>query len=362
MKNEKIGLLTFQNTMNYGAVLQAFALQNVCKKNGIESEIIDYYNNAVTKREKPITINDLKSVKQLIKYLLMFRAQNKKRKNIDYFCEKNLKLSSQKFFQNNFENFNNYKGIIVGSDQIWNSNLTDNDLNYFLEKFENKKYSYAASSGQNGIINKEKIECLKKFSFISVRESQLKQELQEKGISSELVLDPTLLLNKEYWSSFAAKRMISRNYVLLYQMTTSSTIFSFAKKIAKENNLTLINANPISMQLFKSRCIIGESPEEWVSLIKNADFVVTNSFHGLAFSINFNKQFFTEVKDNEANNSSRIESLLNLFELNNRNINDVAFDEYKAIDYENCNRILQDMRYKSIDFIKQIKGDFYIGQ
>ena len=143
-------------------------------------------------------------------------------------------------------------------------------------------------------------------------------------------------------------------------MTTSDSILKFAKDLAKKKGAILINANPISLQLFKSYCIRDASPLEWLSLIKNAECIVTNSFHGLAFSINFEKEFYTEIRDNEAKNSSRITSLLNTLDLNQRNIFSSNFTdrpidykkvsiklaEYRALSYEYIDRIIKDVNHE----------------
>ena len=113
---------------------------------------------------------------------------------------------------------------------------------------------------------------------------------------------------------------------------------------------------------FKSKCVTGERPEEWISLIKNAEVVITNSFHGLAFSINLNKEFYTEIRENEAGNSSRIESLLQLFDLEDRNICSKRFLCNKKIDYSRVNSKLDQMRKKSKELIMRMKGDCYNGK
>ena len=354
---QKFGILTFQNTMNYGAVLQSYALQRYLYSIGIDSEIIDYRNIAIEKRENPSMMPIKFGIKKWIKYILYHAGEKRKRENIDLFVKENLKKSSNVFWQSDNPCFNDYDTIIVGSDQVWNTSLTNNDLKYYLKDVSAIKYSYAASCGIENSINSEKAELLKKFKKISVREKSLGIELKKWNISAEETLDPIFLLDKKEWTKLIAQELVKKDYVLLYQMTNSTSLFSFAKKLAKENNCILLNANPIGTQVLKSRTKMDASPYEWLSLVARAKFVVSNSFHGVAFSINLNKEFYTEIADNETHSTSRLQSLLDTFQLNDRNIKEISTIDYRPIDYLEVNKLIDINRCKSRNFLDRIKEE-----
>lgn len=355
MVEKKIGILTFQNTNNYGAVLQTYALQHYLK-NVIDNhsvEVISYYNRAVTLRERPQQFTELKSLKQVVKYLLNNRSESEKSRAVKRFVDEYIELSKDAYYESGQPAFEVYDAIIAGSDQIWNLELTNHDLTYMLSRYNGKGFSYAASIGREDILTPSMIEAIRRLRMVSVREKSAQVELVQQGIETEEVLDPIFLLKKEEWFGMLPVNRIRKRYVLLYQMTTSKSLYEFAKSLAKKKGLVLINANPISYQFFKSRCIRGASPLEWLSLIKDATCVVTNSFHGLAFSINFEKTFYTEVRDNEAKNSSRIQSLLATAGLANRNIAVYDFSE-DEIDYIDVKKRLDKARQHSLDYLERV--------
>lgn len=354
----KIGILTFQNTTNYGAVLQTYALQHFFQKSsGMQVEVINYLNKAVTERESPVNFSSIRGLKQLIKFLLNHRPEVRKTKNVKLFCQHHIKYSRQVYLEDSNPDFSEYYAILTGSDQIWNLFLTNGDTKYMLDGYKGKGYSYAASIGQENILTPKALNAIRNLRMISVRETIAKNELHQLNIDAELVCDPTFLLSKEEWYHLLpTTTKVRGKYILLYQMTSSENIYKFAKELAKKKGATLINANPISLQIFKSKCIRDASPLEWLSLIKNAECVVTNSFHGLAFSINFEKEFYTEIRANEAKNSSRITSLLNILGLDDRNIASPSF-EFGSIDYASISPKLNDFRDKSFDFLDRIIKD-----
>lgn len=329
-----------------------YALQTVISELGYNAIVIDYKNEAVTEREMPMRLSLKRSLKYNLKCLLFGRKHNSKIRKIKKFVGKNIDLGESCRSDNYKTVFNQFDCIITGSDQIWNSCLTNNDYVYFLDGYKGKKISYAASSGINGIIDERAADLLKHYTYVGVRENTLKSELKSHHIEAFLNCDPTLLLDKKRWSSLITNQKRNKRYILLYMMTQSQKIIEFANKLAFMKGCELINANPISLQKFKMKSICDATPGEWLALIQNAEYVVTNSFHGLAFSINFNKQFFTEITENEANNSSRLKSLLELLELENRNIASNKFS-VEPIDFNIVNTKLDEMRKESMNYLKR---------
>jgi len=213
------------------------------------------------------------------------------------------------------------------------------------------KISYAASMGDNHLPeeNKEYIkQQLAKFKKISVREPFAKSELETIGIKeSEIVLDPTLLLDKAHYEE-AGLSQSKEDYILIIDLSGSQLLKETALKIKKETGLQIINISGSYRSYAKNKLAI--SPVDWLSYIKNAKYVCINSFHGLVFSIIFNKNFFCIEQENNKNN--RALHLLENLNLNNRyvrNIDDININE--SIDYKSVNVKLDLLKDKSFDFL-----------
>lgn len=356
----KIGILTFYNTTNYGALLQAYALQNKIHELGKECEIIRYDCEEITKREKAISFLEIRSIKELIKYIVLNSSQKKKfNKFIEF--EQNFMMESKDIYDKNNikESSEEYDLFIVGSDQVWNLSLSGDDYSFFLdfERDNEKKRAYAASFGYSQVPNKylkntEKY--LKDFSKIAVREESGKAIVNSVvKKDAVVVLDPTLLLTKEEWFKVSSYKPKYEKYILLYFIHNKKETFKFARKLAKEKGLKLVYINISPKVAMGMKNLRSASPEEFIGLVKNAEYVITGSFHGVAFSINFNKEFFYETNKSKENYNSRIDNLIKILKLENRNINlSNSFDE--EIDYKKVNNLLSEARENSINVLKEI--------
>ena len=249
--------------------------------------------------------------------------------------------------------------IIVGSDQVWNYGCSGSDETFLLPDIETKKYSYAASFGAAELPEKQVPffkEQLSKFRYISVRE-KTGQEICKKqlGLSAEVVLDPTLLLTKEEWAERFHIQSKSKKYILVYSLGISVPLKNVARKMSKILGLPIYNISVIVKDFFGDKVIKNAGPKEWVELFHNAAFVVTDSFHGTAFSVNFNKPFYAFANNERA---SRIVDLLDTLGLQNRlnpTLEEVNPDT--EIDYVSVNKKLEVERKKSIAFIEKIIND-----
>ena len=361
MSAMKISIITLHKVFNYGSVFQAYATKLFFERLGHETEIIDYlplrWQNKALFWEIPESrgfIRDsiylvLRSVSVLIK-----------KKTLWSFLKKYVVLTkTYKSFEELNEKCPRADVYCTGSDQVWNSEYCGIDKAFYLRftKGNTKKISFAASIGKTQL-PKAEVDSIKEYlsdySFITVRESSAVKLLKDMGIRSELILDPTLQIEKEHWISLASKRLIKDRYLilmLLYNEDNNAT--EYARKIADEKGLKLVK---ISWELKKPPHVdvlmTHRKPEEFISLLYFADYVVTNSFHGLAFSINLNKQF-SVIKRNEFN--SRIDSLLEITGLTERMI-DYDFDMRvvdKAIDYNKVNNILNEERIRTHKIIRE---------
>ena len=363
---KKIGILTFHNADNYGALLQAYALKKSLKDMGHNTHIINYYCPKLQRDYKifklpKFSIKDI--IKQIIKYIFSPLSLYIRHKFKGF--RRQYLSDTEPYYPDTITNCSGkYDMFITGSDQVFNPRLTDYDRNYFLSfcKDKCKKFSYAASFGLelSFLSNKDKQflkENLKDFSAVSVREEEgnniIKNLLSRE---SEVNLDPTLLLKKEVWQKIAVAPE-QKKYVLLYLMYNDKDIINFAKKIAKKNKCKV---------LFISHCLdikkrvpaehITPSVQEWLGLFLNAEYIITNSFHGFAFSVNFNKKFFLGRLPNNWTVNSRLDNLLDLTGLHNRLYTNFKTDtDYDAdIDWQSVNDKLEAESQKSLNYLKEI--------
>jgi len=279
--------------------------------------------------------------------------KNKKKLLFRKFINKYIKLKSK---------INDEDVFIVGSDQVWNYKITDFDDVFLLNLNEKniKKYSYAASFGiekiEDEYLYKYK-ELLLDFDFITVREHQAYKILKNQmNIESEIVLDPTLLLDASQWSKIFKKNKTENKYILMYLIIKDDKIIDFALQLSKKTGLKIIFISDHIFERVKGIKYLGFiSPEKWAYLFYNAEFVVTNSFHGVAFSINFNKNFFVDLLPKALSDvNSRIIDILKLFSLENRLIDKVTMMD--NINYKSINDILKQEKQKSLKYLKKIIG------
>lgn len=357
MTMKRIAIITFHRADNYGGVLQAFALQKTIMDLGYEVHIIDYSPRKICKNYDLI---DTCSLKRFIKSLLTYKERKSKKNAFDNFRKKNLNIS-QSVTYSELSNFSKrYDKLITGSDQVWNYELTASDGVYFLDFVEDskKKISYAASFGIADI-PKEKIEWYREkissFAQISVREKtgvELVKKLS--GRYAENDIDPVFLLKKETWESIFNKRPIESKYIFLYMCNTD--IINFAKQIADDKNIKivkLVNAKAVlHTKLNVGNDYIDLSPEDFLSYIYHADYVLTGSFHAMAFSIIFNKKFMVKSLDKDG---SRIFDLLDITNLQGRLVsNSTALEDmYKDINWDCVNRVVYEERRKSLNNLKR---------
>ena len=355
---KKIAILTFSRTNNYGAVLQAYALKEYLTKLKNETEIINYFSKKLEYSYQISPFAKAKNLKQFIKYCivapyfwLIQKAFKKFRFNY---------LNGQIIIYNNNLSLLNtkYDLFITGSDQIWNTQLTGFDEAFFLNFITDnkKKISYAASFGNSKFTNKEGIfyiNLLKNFEHISVREQQGQNIIKHLlNINVPIVLDPTFLINKYDWEKIAILPK-DEKYILLYLIDQNKKILTFAQKLSIKTGYKLIILGNFPRHFIKAKYIIC-TPEEWVGYFLKAKYVITNSFHGLCFSINFNKNFFVDLLPPPWTVNSRLENILDLFELKDRLIDNIKDDYKKETDFVHVNEILEREQKKSIDYLKMI--------
>lgn len=367
---KKIGILTFHRAKSYGAVLQAYALKQVLCKLNCSVSIIDYTCYVMRFGWR---FNFLPGkIKLFIRFLKNFKSINSIKTYFNFnnfvnnfFVNKNTK---QKNIEQLYKLNENFDLFITGSDQVFNPRLTGFDKNYFLDfvKDKNKCFSYAASFGltYDILTDEEKIfikQNLQNFKYLSLREKQGAYIVNKlSNVKTEVNLDPTLLLNKQDWSKISEKPK-EDNFVVLYLLESDEKIVKFAYDLAKTKKMKLICFNLYNEKINMKMEIVNPTPQEWLGYMLNAKYIVTNSFHGITFSINFNKAFFVDFLTKNTVVSSRVENLLDLTGLRNRLIDNIGTDYDKAIDWTDINKIIEQGRDKSITYLKKVLANFIYG-
>lgn len=349
-----IKTITCHDVYNYGASLQAFALQTFLEKDGHNVEIIDYKPDYIDFPYKVSTFvhpdspvrrfTDKCSIIKLlygIKRYLWYIPTIGRKRAFDRFTKQYLKLTKKYSCNDGLsKDVPAADTYIVGSDQVWNSitMLNGSDSAFYLQfaPKSKKRLSYAASFGSISVSEKHKDiikQWLSTFDAISVRENSGVEVLQDLGIKGTHVCDPVFLLSKEEWIHNLNISKNDEKYVLIYNLTAKNEqLICDAKKTADRLGAKLYSVSPMQIKE-ADKCFANVGPEHFVSLIFNASFVFTNSFHATAFSIISRRQFCTYNYHSKAN-SSRMHSVLAEMEMLDRlNITDIDKTIDTPIDY-----------------------------
>lgn len=363
MNKKKIGIITVHRNVNYGANLQAYASCKYLNNSGFDAEIIDYYPKEIDKDNYlfswlKLSYDHGKSA-SLVHNAKLFTAltlsapeKNKRLKSFYNFRKKYCKLSPK---YETFEEIANggYTDVVCGSDQIWNPDITKGINPYYFGDISGvtNKVSYAASIGKseyNSEDEKKASELIKNIDYISVREEQSVDYV--KTISGKKVIDvcdPVFLLPKEEYEKIAEPINAKKPYLLVYSVISNTEMTLSAKKYAEQKGLILVEICQNKNRDAKHLQLSCASPEELLGAVKDAEIVVTNSFHGTAFSIIFNKNFY--VFDNKLR-KGRISNLLSKAGLENRIVEDEII-ELAPIDYNEVNISLKEFIDSSKEFL-----------
>lgn len=369
----KVNVITRHAIANYGSILQSFATIKIIEKLGYEAEIIDYI------REEENTHNLIKTYTKNSQmwnknFLTRFIYRAVQKPNLDRMNKKfelyrnnYLKLTPKQYRNENELQSNLPSGEIfcTGSDQVWGQIANeDYDKNYFLSFVpdEKKCIAYSASFGKSQIseeLKKDLPQLLKKYKRICVREDSAVKLLNEVGIEDvKLVLDPTLLLSQKEWDDLLKikdeKTKTQDKYILIYQLHHNPKFDEYAKKIKKETGLKIIRISPSIYFKFK----IGQleylpTLERFMELFKNAEYVLTDSFHGTVFSIIYNRKMIDILP---GKTGTRIRSILSLFGIEDRIVCDYSDMSIlkKKLDFVKINEVLKKQREESIKLLNEI--------
>lgn len=345
LNRKKIGIITFHNSYNCGSMLQAYALQHVIDKvSGRNSEIIDFSNEGQQKLYSVRQPND--GIKNIIKNIILAPRFGRILRNYESYEEfkiHNFHLSSHPMHKTDELSEADYDILVAGSDQIWNITIADGDDAYFLPWAKKaKKVAYAPSFGAKNIEKyadepSRYADYIRSFSNLSIRERNGLEWLQSlTGRQAELLVDPTLLLNQENYTNIESHVLkLPEKYIFYYSPGYSRDINSLVHKISRKYNLPVIAFNTKTfyvkgMQFSGFKLPEIENPSTYLQLIKNAELVITTSFHGTVFSTIYRKKFWTVKNGGMFGDDDRVKTLMYLLDLEDR-MTSIEFND--NIDY-----------------------------
>ena len=361
----KIGIVTFHSVHNFGAVLQAYGLQEFLSAVGHDAYIIDYRPSYLTERYKSFSLKrafnkrGIVGFKFLLRELFAYPIMIRRELFFNNFLNKALKLKPLK----DLEKQNDFDAFVFGSDQIWNPLICNGlDPMFFGEFFAAKGkrlVSYAGSMGSLKHFSLEQKELfLKKISSfyaISSREKEpavfISKSLNRK---IEIVVDPVLLAGKDIFDKISTRISLNKSYLLLFTLGNNNKTSKIAYRIAKEKKLEIVEIVSFQTSFKKRSAIQALSVPDFLGYIRSAEFVVTSSFHGTALSILFGKELYYVPDDPKT--GERAANLLQMLGIGDRVWNDGSGIDVSSIDYNSVFSILDVERRKSADFIKSALG------
>lgn len=354
LQNKKAYILAYQRATNYGAVLQIYALKTTLEKLGLDVEVVDYVPDWMQ-----VTLKNQPHLKSYVKRKVMnftFRKFFKK-----------LGLSNKLFYKNDelHKNLQDGDFYFVGSDQVWNPSIMKNDTTYFLDFVPNsaKKIGYAVSMGNQSLSNEfleQVLPLIKSFHRLSSRENYVTNFVNEHypNVDVPVVLDPTLLLNKEDYGTIKSTKIFNEEFITVYSAMPDLDFYKYALYLKKKTGLPLINLGFHFKGANKNEYLLG--PENWLNRIAQAKYFITNSFHGTVFSILYKKDFLVVPNKQQIGLNARFVELLQSLELDDRLIyseEDLDAKIDNTSDFNNAYKLLEERKKKSTNFIKEAIKD-----
>lgn len=361
----KIGILTYHRAENYGALLQAYAMKTYLQSLGHDVSFVDYWPTYHSDYFRLFPWQELKKrgtlrkVVFFLQLLLWGIPRYKRKKRLQRFMYDKLEIPKTPQYTENTCQTGKFDLVVYGSDQIWRKqNLCGmgfDDWYFGSEKVKaSKKIVYAGSMGVISTTaqdDKYVQQMMRNFDDISVRESDLQSYLDGLGVSSSLVIDPVFLLSKEQWRSLVRTSNRKKKYILFYNLLNTSESKAFAHRLSKRIGLPICEITKKMDLGVGKHYIRSASVERFLQLINDAEYVVSNSFHGVAMSVIFEKQFYAVGMGKKSN---RIKSLLQSLCIDERYIDkivDVRLDQ--IVDYHDINSRILCLIDKSKSFIVQ---------
>ena len=355
--------VTTQKAINYGAVLQALALHKIQGELGIDNRLLNLpsLSKMFMPIPKMISKQMLIACAVNLTHILHLKEQRSLRYKFDRFLSQNISQTKE---YGSIAELTNDPPIadfyINGSDQVFGLR-GEFDLERMLQFGDEitKRYSYAASLGEYDWSEEEKktfARMIEKFSMISVREQYAKEYIEGfANVSCEVHVDPVFLLQRDEWDAIAAERIVEEDYILCYPLIGNSDTQTVLDELKKKTGLKTVCVQTFPRRRVKAdKYIFDAGPEEFLSLFKHAKYIVTTSFHGTAFSLIFEKPFYTMIKNYK---SQRMTDLLNMVGLSERIYSPEISINDDDIDFSQCRKIIKEERQRGIDYLKRVIED-----
>ena len=382
---KKIGLILANPITNYGAHLQAFATQKVVDSMGVETAILDFSRIKV-REDYRVDIGFIAYCYKLLKSKL-FAKNNSMSYDEAFYQNQKSRINEAKEFRKRFlhdeisysdykrlkEDASQYYGIMIGSDQMWLPGSSFSPLNSLrFVPSGVKRLSYATSLG----VEEYPKYCWRsarhmwtEMDYVSVREQQgvdIINQVCKNKVTAELVVDPTYLLTKSEWEKWIPKKIMTKEkYVFCYFLGDNDESKLCAKQYAKVHGLKLVSILSCESmgsidRTFADQTLGALGPEDFINWIRGAECVFTDSFHGVAFSVINERQFYVfyrKRKDSRLSRNSRIDNILNTWQIKGRLISDASLDwekeVEKPIDYNSVSEIVFNRREHSLSYLKK---------
>ncbi len=347
----RIGIMTVVNCDNNGTDIQAYAMQRLFEQIDSKVELINYR----AKKWETINIRQALTLKSLLKFPIHIYGRIAHRA----FRKKHLHLSERKYCIEDIKKLP-YEKVVVGSDQIWNLDITDGDIGFFLpdKTVEYEKYSYAVSIGRTQIKDwEEKYRLsilLKQFQSISVREKTAVNALKEIGIKAHQDLDPILMLDSDEWNELAINTNAERiKYILVYLAQANMKAVEYAVELSNKENCDVIWVTDSIKHYREIKSKRFVSVEKWIGYVKNAELLITNSYHGLSMSICLNTPVCLFDLEGKPQSNARMQDLIKRLGLDSSAMwqDNATLSKYR-VDWNSVNKKIHDLRQKSIEYIR----------
>lgn len=377
--SNKIGIVTFARTSNYGAALQCYALNRALATLGGNPVTVDYWPEYFRVRyyiDKVPFVWSWEGYREWRRRREVKRIKDRRNKKFENFIQSSITLAgptarSTEELSANLRS-SDIRKWVVGSDQVWSNTCARFDPTYFLDidlPAGSKKYSYAASFGMNQIPDELKEEYARRlagYSKYSVREQSgvgMINELMPAEVNVHC--DPTLILTADEWKKIASPAR-KEKYILIYHVMNPARLLNKAAELSKETGLKVILFTPYFNYLaIKGKKIkeygyepaMDSSPQDFVSLFLNAEYVLTNSFHGTVFSILFHKKFWSQTQLVEGKPNTRSINLLEKVGIKGRDIFHNKPLAHTPIDWDTADAAIAAMRQDALGYLKSIVED-----
>lgn len=361
---KKTAFITVHVGENFGSALQAIATQRILEQVDTEPTLINYIPPRVT--FSGFLKRGLKSPKDIVRMLLKLPCFLKNKKIFESFVKKHSNISAPIYEGDDFaKKCPKADCYITGSDQVWNFVYNEGfDEHYFFQGIHGRKISYAASMGMTELNEDEKqcmTQSLRDYDYLSVREESGREVLSGLGFDDvQVLIDPTLMLDKDEWAKYASPRLIDESYLFVYMPYNASdeeAHYKVIRQIAAEKDLKVVSFSLTYLKDNRADITLHyPSPADFLSLMLYADYILTNSFHGTAFSINLNKDF-AAIKPNKF--ESRVTNILTTVGLMDRLVNGLLVSEVtdkilSTINYDKVNAVLDQKRSEAIEYLKSV--------